>query len=160
MVVMTLAKIKSAASIGLEPILIDVEVDISNGLPNFLIVGLPDKAVDESSERVRAAIKNSNVQFPTRRITVNLAPADIRKEGPAYDLPIAVGLLLAGEQIYPPDNSLFLGELALNGDVRPITGAILFASLAQHQGIKTSICSGGQCGGGGFDFWHRGYPSR
>ncbi|MBN2585376.1 YifB family Mg chelatase-like AAA ATPase, partial [Patescibacteria group bacterium] len=135
--VVTLAKIKSAASIGLEPILIDVEVDISNGLPGFLIVGLPDKAVDESRERVRAAIKNSNVQFPTRKITVNLAPADIRKEGPAYDLPIAIGLLLAGEQIYPPENSLFLGELALNGDVRPITGAILFASLAQHQGIKT-----------------------
>jgi magnesium chelatase family protein len=137
MSVNTLAKIKSAASIGLEPILIDVEVDISNGLPSFLIVGLPDKAVDESRERVRAAIKNSNVQFPTRKITVNLAPADIRKEGPAYDLPIAIGLLLAGEQIYPPENSLFLGELALNGDVRPITGAILFASLAQHQGVKT-----------------------
>jgi len=135
--VATLAKIKSAASIGLEPILIDVEVDISNGLPSFLIVGLPDKAVDEARERVRAAIKNSNVQFPTRKITVNLAPADIKKEGPAYDLPIAIGLLLASEQIYPPENSLFLGELALNGDVRPITGAILFASLAQHQGIKT-----------------------
>jgi len=135
--VTTLAKIKSAASLGLEPILIDVEVDISNGLPNFLIVGLPDKAVDEARERVRAAIKNSNVQFPTRRITVNLAPADIRKEGPAYDLPIAIGLLLAGEQIYPPENSLFLGELALNGEVRPISGAILFASLAQNRGVKT-----------------------
>ena len=135
--VTTLAKIKSAASLGLEPILIDVEVDISNGLPGFLIVGLPDKAVEQSRERVRSAIKNSNVQFPTRKITVNLAPADIRKEGSAYDLPIAIGLLLAGEQIYPPENSLFLGELALNGELRPITGAILFASLAQHQGIKT-----------------------
>ncbi|MFA5270346.1 MAG: magnesium chelatase domain-containing protein, partial [Patescibacteria group bacterium] len=135
--VTTLAKIKSAASLGLEPILIDVEVDISNGLPGFLIVGLPDKAVEQSRERVRSAIKNSNVQFPTRKITVNLAPADIRKEGSAYDLPIAIGLLLAGEQIYLPENSLFLGELALNGELRPITGAILFASLAQHQGIKT-----------------------
>lgn len=134
--VATLAKIKSAASIGLNPILIDVEVDISNGLPSFLIVGLPDKAVEESRERVRSAIKNSNAQFPTRKITVNLAPADIRKEGPAYDLPIAVGLLWASEQIYPPDNALFLGELALNGDVRPITGTILFASLAQHRGVK------------------------
>jgi len=135
--VTTLAKIKSAASIGLEPILIDVEVDISNGLPGFLIVGLPDKAVEEARERVRSAIKNSNVQFPTRKITVNLAPADIRKEGPAYDLPIAIGLLLAGGQIYNPSSGLFLGELALNGELRPITGAILFASLAQHQGIKT-----------------------
>jgi magnesium chelatase family protein len=135
--VTALAKIKSAASIGLEPILIDVEADISNGLPNFLIVGLPDKAVEQSRERVRAAIKNSNVEFPNRKITVNLAPADIRKEGSAYDLPIAVGLLAAGGQIYPPDSSLFLGELALNGEVRPITGAILFASLAKNQGFKT-----------------------
>ena len=95
-----LAKVISCAVVGLDGALVDVEVDISNGQPGFTIVGLPDAAVQESRERVRAAIKNSSLTYPfNKRITVNLAPADLRKEGPAYDLPIAIGLLLASEQI-------------------------------------------------------------
>jgi len=132
---MALAQIKSGVTLGLNTQIVTVEVDLSNGLPSFLIVGLPDKAVDEAKERVRSAIKNSNVKFPSRRITVNLAPADIKKAGPAYDLPIAIGLITASEQILQPTNSLFFGELALNGDLRPINGAILFALMAKSQGI-------------------------
>jgi magnesium chelatase family protein len=94
-----LAKVTSCAVVGLEGALVEVEVDISPGLPSFTIVGLPDAAVQESKERVRAAIRNSGCQFPMRRITVNLAPADIRKAGPAYDLPIAIGILLSSEQV-------------------------------------------------------------
>lgn len=96
-----LAKITSGATVGLNATLIDVEVDIQDGLPAFTIVGLPDKAVEESKERVRSAIKNSGADFPTTRITVNLAPADLPKMGPAYDLPIALGILIAGGQISP-----------------------------------------------------------
>ena len=95
-----LAKVTSCAVVGLDGALVDVEVDVSNGQPGFTIVGLPDAAVQESRERVRAAIKNSSFAYPfNKRITVNLAPADLRKEGPAYDLPIAVGLLMASEQL-------------------------------------------------------------
>ena len=93
-----LAQVKSCSIYGIESFLVDVEVDISSGLPDFHIVGLPDVAVKESRERVRAAIKNQSYVFPIRRITVNLAPADIRKEGPHLDLPIALGILAATEQ--------------------------------------------------------------
>lgn len=135
---MTLAKVKSATVIGLDGAEIDVEIDISNGLPTFKIVGLPDKAVDEAKERVRAAIKNSGLSMPDRRITVNLAPADIKKIGPAYDLPIAVGLLLASEQIKPPaEKSLFIGELALNGDIRHGPGTVAIAMMAKALGYET-----------------------
>ncbi|OGB73992.1 magnesium chelatase [candidate division Kazan bacterium RBG_13_50_9] len=134
---MALAQIQSGATVGLRAQPVTVEVDLSSGLPSFLIVGLPDKAVEEARERVRSAIKNSNVIFPSRKITVNLAPADIRKEGPAYDLPIAVGILLAGGQIYPSEDALFFGELALNGNVRSISGAILFATMAKERGVST-----------------------
>ena len=94
-----LAKVQSCAVIGLEGALVEVELDISSGLQLFQIVGLPDAAVNESRERVRSAIKNSGCLFPFKRIIVNLAPADLRKEGPAYDLPIAVGILLASQEI-------------------------------------------------------------
>jgi len=90
-----LAKVLSCAVVGLEGAIVEVEVDISPGLPAFNIVGLPDTAVQEARERVRAAIRNSGLTFPMKRITVNLAPADLRKEGPSYDLPIAVGILLS-----------------------------------------------------------------
>ena len=93
-----LAKVNSAAVVGLEGRLVEVEVDISNGLPSTTIVGLPDTAVQESRERVRSAIRNSGCTFPTKRITINLAPADLKKAGPAYDLPIAVGIILSSEQ--------------------------------------------------------------
>ena len=88
-----LAKVNTCAVIGLDGAIVEVEVDISQGLPAFNVVGLPDTAVQESRERVRAAIRNSGYEFPLRRVTVNLAPADLKKEGPTYDLPIAVGLL-------------------------------------------------------------------
>src|SRR6266567_4178680 len=104
-----LAKITSGATVGLNATLVDVEVDIAEqGLPSFTIVGLPDKAVEEAKERVRAAIKNSGADFPAKRITVNLAPADLPKEGPSYDLPIALGILIASGQLTADiSNSLF-----------------------------------------------------
>lgn len=122
---MSLAKVNSAAVVGLDAFPVEVEVDISNGLPSFTIVGLPDKAIEESKERVRAAIKNSGADFPMKRITVNLAPADIKKEGPAYDLAIAIGILVADEQLPVIDESILLvGELALNGKLRHINGIL------------------------------------
>jgi magnesium chelatase family protein len=131
--VVSLAKIQSASVIGLDASLIEVEVDISNGLPNFKIVGLPDKAVEEAKERVRSAIKNSGFQMPDRRITVNLAPADVKKMGPAYDLPIAIGLLTASGQLHEiPNKTLLIGELALNGDLRPTTGTVSIACWAKE----------------------------
>jgi magnesium chelatase family protein len=133
-----LAKVTSCALVGLEGVLVDVEVDTSRGLPSLIIVGLPDAAVKESSERVRAAIKNSALVFPGKRITVNLAPADIRKAGPAYDLPIAVGVLIASEQVWPQqvEDALFIGELSLDGSVRHVNGILPVAALAHQQGIS------------------------
>lgn len=131
---MALAKVFSAAVVGLDASPVEVEVDISNGLPSFTIVGLPDKAIEESKERVRSAIKNSGVQFPAKRITVNLAPADIKKEGPAYDLAIALGILVAAEFIPPiSKNILFVGELSLNGNLRHINGILPIASSLQKK---------------------------
>jgi len=130
-----LAKICSAAVVGLDAVEIIVEVDIaSQGLPSFTIVGLPDKAVEESKERVRAAIKNSGAEFPVKRITVNLAPADLPKIGPAYDLPIALGLLVASGQL--PSTvirALFLGELSLDGTLRHTNGILPIAILAKNK---------------------------
>ena len=109
-----LANAQTCAVLGLDGFVVQVEVDISPGLPAFNIVGLPDTAVQEAKERVRAALRNSGCEFPLRRITVNLAPADLKKEGPAYDLPIAVCMLLNSEQIDSvPAGAVFLGELSL-----------------------------------------------
>jgi len=134
-----LAKVTSCAVVGLDGAIVEVEVDTSRGLPSLTIVGLPDTAVQESRERVRAAIKNSGLIYPNKRVTVNLAPADLRKEGPAYDLPIAVGILLATEQIWPNrvENALFVGELSLDGSVRHTTGILPMAALAKERGIQT-----------------------
>ncbi|TAH49280.1 MAG: ATP-binding protein [Chloroflexota bacterium] len=133
-----LAKVTSCAVIGLDGQLVDVEVDIGSGQVLFLVVGLPDTAVQESRERVRAAIKNSGLNFPLKRVTVNLAPADLRKEGPAYDLPIAVGVLVASEQITADlSNALIIGELSLDGAVRHTSGVLSMALLARERGIKT-----------------------
>lgn len=133
-----LAHVSSCAVIGLEGKLVNVEVDLARGLPSMTIVGLPDTAVQESRERVRAAIKNSGLPFPTQRITVNLAPADIRKAGPAYDLPIAIGILLAAEQIYGNvEHAMIMGELSLDGSVRHVSGVLSMAYLAQQQGFTT-----------------------
>lgn len=132
-----LAKVVSCAIVGLEAEMVDVEVDVINGYPNFAIVGLPDAAVRESRDRVHAAIKNSGLQFPgNKRITVNLAPADLRKEGPAYDLPIAIGVLAATQQIWPDrlENGVFLGELSLDGATRPTKGILPMAAMARARG--------------------------
>lgn len=133
-----LAKVTSCALVGLEGVIVEVEVDTSRGMPSLTIVGLPDAAVKESSERVRAAVKNAGLAFPGSRITVNLAPADIRKEGPAYDLPIAVGVLIASEQVWPQEveDALFVGELSLDGSVRHVNGVLPIAALAHQQSIQ------------------------
>jgi magnesium chelatase family protein len=133
-----LATVSSCAVVGLDGVLIQVEVDISRGLPNMTIVGLPDAAVQESRERVRAAIKNTGLPFPDGRVTVNLAPAHIRKEGPAYDLPIAIGILLASGQIFGNvENAIIMGELSLDGSVRHVSGVLPMANLARHEGYTT-----------------------
>jgi magnesium chelatase family protein len=131
-----LSKVVTCAVVGLGSVRVEVEVDISPGLPSLTIVGLPDAAVQEAKERVRAAIKNSGCSFPTRRITVNLAPADLRKEGPAYDLPIAVGILLSSEQVKADvSERLFLGELSLDGMLRHTRGILPMVALAKEMGI-------------------------
>jgi magnesium chelatase family protein len=135
-----LAKVVSCSVVGLEGTAVEVEVDIySNSLPSIILVGLPDAAVKESTERVRAALVNSGLMYPRGRVTVNLAPADLRKVGPVYDLPIAVGLLAASDQV-PLDRlekSLFIGELSLDGSLRHIDGVLPMAHMAQQQGIET-----------------------
>ncbi len=134
-----LAKVQSCAVIGLEGALVEVEVDISNGLAAFNVVGLPDAAINESRERVRSAIKNCGCLFPYKRITANLAPADLRKEGPAYDLPIAIGVLLASGQINPEksiDECLFLGELSLDGSLRHTNGILPMVALACEKRVN------------------------
>ena len=126
---------------GLNGVLIHVEVDITNGIPAFDIVGLPDTAVRESKERVRAAIKNSGFEFPGRRITINLAPADIKKDGSGLDLPIAVGILAASGQIQPDilQNYLLVSELSLEGRLRGITGLLPMAINSLNRGVKELI---------------------
>ena len=129
-----LGKVKTCAVVGLDGYIVEVEVDISPGLPSFTIVGLPDTAVQEARERVRAAIRNSGCEFPLRRITVNLVPADIRKAGPSYDLPIAVGILGSSGQVSQPlDSTLFLGELSLDGGLRHTSGILPMVSVAREQ---------------------------
>lgn len=133
--------VKSCGLIGIDGYIIETELDVSNGIPAFDIVGLPDAAVKESKERVRSAIKNSSLQFPLRRITVNLAPANIKKEGPFYDLPIALALLISSEQLNAGDISDYcaIGELSLTGDLRPVAGALPMAICARKKGIKNII---------------------
>lgn len=134
-----LAKVFSGATVGLDSVLIEVEVDIaSQGLPNFFIVGLPDKAVEEAKERVRSAIKNSGADFPPKRITVNLAPADLPKVGPGFDLPIALGILVASGQLNADlAKTLVVGELSLDGSLRHTNGVLPMAILAREKKFKT-----------------------
>jgi magnesium chelatase family protein len=133
-----IAKVISGATVGLESVPVEVEVNIEHrGFPKFNIVGLPGKAVEESKERVRSALKNSSAEFPTYRITVNLAPADLPKEGPAYDLPIALGILLADEQLSADvSDALVLGELSLDGHLRHTPGVLPMALLAKEKGFQ------------------------
>jgi len=133
-----LAHVLSCAVIGLDGVIIDIEVDFGQGLPHMAIVGLPDEAVKESRERVYSAIKNANLAYPRKPITVNLAPASVRKEGPSFDLPIAVGVLIAGEQITQEEieGALVVGELSLDGSVRHVRGVLAIAATARQEGFK------------------------
>jgi magnesium chelatase family protein len=127
--------IKSAALVGIRARLLDVEADIASGLPGFTIVGLPDAAVSESRDRVRAAIKNSGFSFPPGRLTVNMAPAACRKEGTGYDLPISIAVLAAcGFVSKLPTGAIYVGELSLDGAVRPVPGCLAIAELARENG--------------------------
>ena len=131
------AKVRSMGLLGVSGYEVSVECFLSGGLPAFDVVGLPDAAVRESRERVRAAAKNGNFEFPMRRITVNLAPADTRKEGALYDLPILLGLLSAHEEIAPPPwDAVFLGELSLEGALRPVCGVLPMVLAAARAGVK------------------------
>ncbi|MDR3240256.1 MAG: YifB family Mg chelatase-like AAA ATPase [Clostridiales bacterium] len=136
-----LAKITSGAIMGIDGYLVDVEVDISQGLPAFDIVGLPDSSIKESKDRVRTAIKNSGWNFPIKRITVNLAPADTKKAGPAYDLPIAVGILICMDVISQSSvkDIFFTGELSLDGTLRPVSGVLPMVHTAWREGCRKSI---------------------
>src|SRR3954463_4333949 len=136
-----LARIRSAAVLGIDAYPVDVEVDITNGLPSFSTVGLPQGAVKEGRERVGAALVNAGFSFPLRRITVNLAPADIRKNGSAFDLPIALGILAATEQVKNDRLATIavLGELGLEGAIRPVRGALPVALAARAAGVEALI---------------------
>ena len=129
-----IAKVQSAAYLGIHAYPVEIEVDVSNGLPQLNIVGLPDTSVKESKERVRTAIKNCGYRFPSEKITVNLPPADIKKEGAAFDLPIALGILAACDiiPVKKLNEFIFLGELALDGTLRSFKGSIVIAH-ALHQ---------------------------
>lgn len=133
-----LAKVVSGANIGLESVPITIEIDIATqSLPSFTIVGMGDRAIEESKERVRSALRNSGADFPPKRIIVNLAPADLPKEGPAFDLPIAVGLMIASGQLSVNlSDTLLVGELSLDGSLRSTHGILSFASLAKNFGFK------------------------
>ena len=133
-----LSKVKTCCLTGLMVTMIDVEVDISNGLPNINVVGLPDTAIKESKDRVRAAIKNSRLNFPLKRITINLSPAHIKKEGSHFDLPIALGILGASMQIplKKLDKTLILGELSLDGKANKVNGVLPMLLEAHNKGIK------------------------
>ena len=136
-----LSQVLSCATFGIEGYLVDVEVDLSAGLPAFTTVGLPDNAVKESKDRVFAAIKNAGFRFPSRKITVNLAPADIKKEGSGFDLPIATGILAAANSVRGENlkRHAILGELSLDGSLRPIKGAISLSLAAKQNRLDGLI---------------------
>lgn len=138
-----LARVWSAALIGIESIKVGVEIDVSGGLPGIVVVGLPDAAVQEARERVKAALRNSGFAFPSRRIVINLMPADLRKEGPCFDLPISVGILAATDQVPRNrlDEFLFLGEVSLDGHLHPVSGVLSTAAAAVDLGFKGLVVS-------------------
>jgi magnesium chelatase family protein len=133
-----LARVWSASLVGIDAVKVGVEVDIAGGLPGIVLVGLPSQEVQESKERVRTALKNAGYAFPMRKIVVNLTPADLRKEGPCFDLPISVGVLAASEQANTDllDDYLFLGEVSLDGSLRPVAGVLAIAAAAKRLGIS------------------------
>ncbi len=136
-----LAVTQTFSLLGIDGFPVQVEVDISRGLPAFSVVGLPDTAVKEAGDRVKAALRNSSFQYPVRKITVNLSPADLKKEGPHFDLPMALGILAASEQLDRESlkGLCFLAELSLNGNLRPVRGVLPMALLAQNLGLKGMV---------------------
>ncbi len=136
-----LAKVNSAALYGIDALRVEVEIDLASGLPQLATVGLPEGAVKESKDRIRAAVKNCGYTFPTKRITINLAPADIKKEGSAYDLPMAVGILVAEGLIESRllNDYLLIGELSLDGTIKPVRGALPIAMAAKRENVKGVI---------------------
>ena len=139
--VVSVCRVRSLALLGVDALPIEVEVDVGAGLPGFSIVGLPDAAVQEARERVRVAISNSGYKFPTKKVIVNLAPASLRKEGPAFDLPIALAVLAASGDL-PADRlrgTGVVGELSLDGGLRPIRGALSMAEGARNDGLEALI---------------------
>ena len=143
-----LATVLSGALVGIDGLLVEVEVDVALGLPQFTTVGLPEGAVRESKDRVRSAIKNSGYEFPARKITVNLAPADIKKEGSAYDLPIALGILAAAGYLDKQRLAEYVlfGELSLDGRVKPVQGILPLAVMARERGLTGLLVPPGQRG--------------
>jgi magnesium chelatase family protein len=138
---MSVCRARSLSLFGIDALPVEVEVDVSLGLPGFSIVGLPDAAVQEARERVRVAISNSGYKFPTKKVIVNLAPANLRKEGPAFDLPIALGILAASGALAPGglEQAGVVGELSLDGGVRGIKGALSMAEGAQREGLPRLV---------------------
>ena len=132
-----LARVWSASIVGIDAVKVGVEVDVSGGLPGIVVLGLPDAAVQEARERVKATLKNAGFAFPMRKIVINLTPADLRKEGPCFDLPISVGILAASEQVsaHLLGDYLFLGEVSLDGSLRPVVGVLPIAATAEKMGI-------------------------
>ncbi|MBC1220227.1 YifB family Mg chelatase-like AAA ATPase [Nostoc sp. UCD121] len=132
-----LARVWSASIVGIDAVKVGVEVDVSGGLPGIVVLGLPDSAIQESRERVKATLKNAGFAFPMRKIVINLTPADLRKEGPCFDLPISVGILAASEQVSADllGDYLFLGEVSLDGSLRPVAGVLPIAAAAEKMGI-------------------------
>ncbi len=140
-----LARVWSASIVGIDAVKVGVEVDVSGGLPGIVVVGLPDTAVQESRERVKAALKNAGFAFPMRKIVINLTPADLRKEGPSFDLPISVGIMAASEQVSAQllGDYLFLGEVSLDGNLRPVAGVLPIAAAAKRLGIAGLVVPAG-----------------
>jgi len=136
-----LARVYSCAVIGLDGVVVEVEVDYTSGFPGMTIVGLPDAAIQESRERVQAAVRNAGVPFPRKRLVVNLAPASVRKEGPAYDLPIALGVLIFTGMLPPEaaEGTMVVGELSLDGTVRHSRGVLSMAATARQAGFKRIV---------------------
>ena len=138
-----LSRLKSYGLVGIEGYAIDVEIDLNNGIPSYDVVGLADTSIKEGKDRIRSAIKNTGFEYPLYKITVNLAPADTKKEGPLYDLPIALGLLAATSQIpvQSTNGYIILGELSLNGEVRKVNGILPMLISARENGFKKVIIS-------------------
>ena len=134
-----LARVRGCTIFGVEGKMVDVEVYLSSQLPSFDIVGLPDAAVREARDRVRAAVKNSSFHFPPQRIIVNLAPADLKKEGPQLDLALALGILFASKQLEVPTDWVYLGELALDGTLRPVRGVLPMVMAARETGCRNLL---------------------